>query len=81
MYGDGQNDCGSLKTAHVGVALSTAEASLAAPFTSLDKSILAVAEVLREGRCALASALATYIYSSFMDKRRQSCKSLMHISL
>lgn len=62
MVGDGGNDCGALKTAHVGIALSDAEASIVAPFTSLDKQITSVTEVLREGRCALASALASYKY-------------------
>ena len=32
--GDGANDCGALKTAHIGVSLSLSEASVAAPFTS-----------------------------------------------
>jgi predicted P-type ATPase len=62
MCGDGGNDCGALKTAHVGSALSDAEASIVSPFTSLDKSPHSVVEVLREGRCALASALASYKY-------------------
>lgn len=60
--GDGGNDCGALKAAHVGIALSDAEASVVAPFTSLDKTITSVLDVLKEGRCALASALAAYKY-------------------
>lgn len=60
--GDGGNDCGALKAAHVGIALSDAEASFVAPFTSLDKTITSVVSVLKEGRCALASALAAYKY-------------------
>jgi len=60
--GDGGNDCGALKAAHVGIALSDAEASVVAPFTSLDKTITSVLDVLKEGRCALASAFAAYKY-------------------
>jgi cation-transporting P-type ATPase 13A2 len=39
MVGDGANDCGALKQANIGLSLSTAEASISAPFTSEDTSI------------------------------------------
>lgn len=62
MCGDGGNDCGALKTAHVGIALSDAEASVVSSFTSLDKDIGSVIDVLKEGRCTLSSAFSSYKY-------------------
>ena len=55
-------DAGALKAVHVGIALSDSEASIVAPFSSLDKTISSVIDVVKEGRCALASALASYKY-------------------
>jgi P-type E1-E2 ATPase len=39
MCGDGGNDCGALRAAHAGMALSEAEASVVSPFTSRTKSV------------------------------------------
>ena len=61
MVGDGANDCGALKQADVGLSLSDAEASIAAPFSS--KSLLSIIYILREGRCALATS---FQYFKFM---------------
>jgi magnesium-transporting ATPase (P-type) len=62
MIGDGGNDCAALKAAHIGVALSSSEASIVASFTSLNKDLRSVVDIVREGRCSLASALACYKY-------------------
>jgi P-type E1-E2 ATPase len=46
----GGNDCGALKAAHVGIALSEAEASVVSPFTSRSKSPQSVVDLLKEGK-------------------------------
>ncbi|KAE8895609.1 putative cation-transporting ATPase 13A3 [Phytophthora fragariae] len=59
MCGDGGNDCGALRFAHAGVALSDAEASVVSPFTSREKTIQSVVDLCREGRCSLATSFAS----------------------
>ena len=64
MCGDGANDCGALKTAHVGVSLAESEASIAAPFTSQISDISCIPIVLCEGRSALATAFLLFRFMS-----------------
>jgi cation-transporting ATPase 13A3/4/5 len=59
--GDGANDCGALKAADVGISLSEAEASVAAPFTSRIFDIRCVLEVIR------------YVILSLLDDLRSFC--------
>jgi cation-transporting ATPase 13A2 len=61
--GDGANDCGALKAAHVGVSLCEAEASVAAPMTSNQQTIASMITVVAEGRCTL---MATYQIFQFI---------------
>ncbi|KAL8813097.1 MAG: hypothetical protein Q9200_000513 [Gallowayella weberi] len=62
--GDGANDCGALKAADVGISLSEAEASVAAPFTSGIFDVSCVPEVIREGRAALVTSFCCFKYMS-----------------
>ena len=71
MTGDGGNDCGALRAAHAGLALSEAEASVVSPFTTNTKSVGACVTLLREGRATLANAVASYkfliVYGQFFS--------------
>lgn len=62
--GDGANDVGALKAAHVGISLSEAEASVAAPFTSQVFEISCVLDVIKEGRSALVTSFSCFKYMS-----------------
>ncbi|EER00609.1 Cation-transporting ATPase, putative [Perkinsus marinus ATCC 50983] len=64
MCGDGGNDCGALRAAHAGMALSDAEASMVSPFSSGrdGRSLFTVVDMIREGRACLTTQLATYSF-------------------
>lgn len=62
--GDGANDCGALKAADIGISLSEAEASVAAPFTSRVFEIACVTDVIKEGRSSLVTSFACFKYMS-----------------
>ncbi|ORY96317.1 hypothetical protein BCR43DRAFT_491482 [Syncephalastrum racemosum] len=60
--GDGANDCGALKAGDIGISLSEAEASVAAPFTSNTMDIACVLDVIKEGRAALVTSFSCFKY-------------------
>lgn len=78
MVGDGTNDCGALKAAHIGIALSDADASIVAPFTSRQKQITDVVELLREGRCALNTSFVAFKYMVLYSIIQLTMSSLMN---
>ena len=58
--GDGANDCAALKSADVGVSLSAAEASIAAPFTSKIEDISCIPLLLSQCRSALTTSFRCF---------------------
>lgn len=78
--GDGANDCGALKAADVGISLSEAEASVAAPFTSRVFDISCVPEVIREGRAALVTSFCCFKYMSLYSAIQFVSVSLLYAS-
>ncbi|XP_018404242.1 PREDICTED: probable cation-transporting ATPase 13A3 [Cyphomyrmex costatus] len=60
MCGDGANDCGALRAAHVGISLSQAESSVASSFISRISDIRCVPKIIREGRAALVTSFGIF---------------------
>ncbi|PSN38736.1 hypothetical protein C0J52_15360 [Blattella germanica] len=56
----------ALKAAHIGISLSEAEASVAAPFTSRVANITCVLKLIQEGRCALVTSFGIFNLSDIV---------------
>ncbi|KAF2738544.1 P-type ATPase-like protein [Polyplosphaeria fusca] len=78
--GDGANDCGALKAADVGISLSEAEASVAAPFTSRVFDISCVPQVIKEGRAALVTSFSCFKYMSLYSAIQFCSVSFLYAS-
>ncbi len=78
MCGDGANDCAALKAADVGISLSEAEASIAAPFTSRTPDTSCVIKLLREGRAALATSFQCFKFMALYSMIQLSSVSIMY---
>ncbi|KAK7966114.1 uncharacterized protein PG986_000391 [Apiospora aurea] len=78
--GDGANDCGALKAADVGISLSEAEASVAAPFTSRVFDIRCVPDVIREGRAALVTSFSCFKFMSLYSSIQFTSVSFLYAS-
>ncbi|KAF2005497.1 hypothetical protein P154DRAFT_616294 [Amniculicola lignicola CBS 123094] len=78
--GDGANDCGALKAADVGISLSEAEASVAAPFTSRVFDISCVPTVIKEGRAALVTSFSCFKYMSLYSAIQFTSVSFLYAS-
>ena len=76
--GDGSNDCGALKAADVGLSLSEAEASVAAPFTSQSPNLDCVPKLMQEGRAALVTSFSCFKYMAAYSLIQFTSVSLLY---
>lgn len=81
MCGDGANDCGALKAADVGISLSDAEASIAAPFTSKVQDISCVVKLLREGRAALVTSFQCFKFMALYSMIQFCTVTLLYLEI
>lgn len=80
MVGDGGNDCGALRAAHLGLALSEAEASLVSPFSTSRRSLVAMVDIIREGRACLTTSVACFQYwmaFAFLFPLTRTCMNII----
>ena len=80
MCGDGANDCTALRTAHVGVSLSSEEASIAAPFTSNIPDISCLITILKEGKAALVTSIQIFKYMMIYSLIQYICIIILNIN-
>ncbi|KAG7446211.1 uncharacterized protein BT62DRAFT_931667 [Guyanagaster necrorhizus] len=78
MCGDGANDCAALKAADVGISLSEAEASVAAPFTASTPDIGCVTELIKEGRAALVTSFSCFKYMALYSMIQFTTVTLLY---
>ncbi|KAK0461196.1 uncharacterized protein EV420DRAFT_1530853 [Desarmillaria tabescens] len=78
MCGDGANDCAALKAADVGISLSEAEASVAAPFTASTLDIGCVIELIKEGRAALVTSFSCFKYMALYSMIQFTTVTLLY---
>ncbi|EGR30929.1 hypothetical protein IMG5_120940 [Ichthyophthirius multifiliis] len=79
MCGDGANDCGALKTADIGISLSDAEASIAAPFTSKIQDISCVIQLLLQGRAALVTSFSCFKFMALYSTIQFTTTTILYI--
>lgn len=76
--GDGANDCAALMAADVGISLSQAEASVAAPFTSNQCDISSVLVLLKTGRSSIVTAFVSFKFMSLYSIIQFTTLSLLY---
>jgi cation-transporting ATPase 13A2 len=62
----------------VGVSLSEAEASIAAPFTSKIQNISCIIQILKEGRCSLTTAFQCFKFMALYSMIQFSCVTILY---